>query len=77
MRIMEKKELKAFVRTASAEDLTQYGPKKMKGFLQAHSIERIGCCCENDQTTGCLLRDMETGKLYAIIGKTAALKEIF
>ncbi|MFR2774841.1 MAG: hypothetical protein ACLTBR_03310 [Anaerostipes sp.] len=77
MKKYRQKDIKDFVRTNLAEDITGYGFDKMKEFLHSHSLEKIGYSAGIYGINGGLLRDINTGKLYVITARNTALAMAF
>ena len=60
-----------------AEDITNYGFDKMNDFRKTHTLDRIAYSIGVYGLNAGLLKDTESGKLYAITARTSALAMMF
>ena len=74
MRKYTQKELRELVRLGAAEDYTN---KPSEYIYTLHRLEKIGYSSGVYGINGGLVRDMETGTLYAIIGRCSNLFILF
>lgn len=77
MRKYRQGELKALVKDGAAVSLNNYGFAEMRDFLQSHTLDKIGYSSGVYDINGGLLKDTETGKLYAITARNTALMMAF
>lgn len=73
MKKYTKKEIKNLVTLGAAENITSYSFEQMNEFLKVHNLERIGLSYGAYGMNAGLLKDIETGKLYAITARNSAL----
>jgi len=70
---MKLKEIKEYVRLGAAVDIGSFSFNQMQDFLHGHNLEKVGTSHGVYGINGGLLRDLETGKLYAITARNSAL----
>lgn len=70
-------QLKALVRSGAAENITNYNFTQMNEFLHAHSLDKIGYSSGVYGLNGGLMKDTQTGQLYAITARNTALAMAF
>ena len=73
MRKYTKKAIKDFVTMGLAIDITNYGFEEMANFLESHDLEKIGYSIGIYGINAGLLKDYNTGELYAITARNTAL----
>lgn len=72
MKRMTQKEIKRFVTLGVAEDITYLSFDTCNALREAHSFTTLNVSIGTYGMNGALFRD-ETGKLYAITGRTSTL----
>lgn len=70
-------QLKALVRSGAAKNITNYNFTQMNEFLHAHSLDKIGYSSGVYGLNGGLMKDTQTGQLYAITARNTALAMAF
>lgn len=74
MRKYTQKELKAFVRTGAAVDITNHGTAEYKALINKEKgLEKLGYSSGIYGISGGLLEGQETGTLYAITARSTAV----
>lgn len=66
-------QIKALVKDGAAQDLTGYNFQQMNEFLHAHNLDKIGYSSGVYGLNGGLMKDTQTGELYAITARNSAL----
>ena len=69
--------IKQYVKDGAAVDLTNYGFEDMRDFLHSHSLDRIAYSAGVYGINGGLMRDRQSGQLYAITARNTALTMAF
>lgn len=77
MRKYTQKALRELVRLGAAESITNYSFSEMRDFLHAHSLEKVGYSSGVYGINGGLLKDTQTGQLYAITARNTACSMAF
>lgn len=77
MRKYTQREIKDYTRTGAAVDITGYSFDEMRDFLHAHDLEKVGTSSGIYGINGGLLKDRETGELYAITARNSNLLMAF
>lgn len=77
MRKYTQKALRELVRIGAAENVTNYGFTEMRDFLRVHDLEKVGYSSGVYGINGGLLKDTQTGTLYAITARNTALSMAF
>lgn len=67
------KELRNLVSMHLAKDITNYTHEEITAFLRRHDIDRIMYSFGTYGTNGALVRDRDTGELFAITARSATL----
>ena len=67
------KQIKNMVTDGLAKDITNYDFDTMKNFLHSHTLDTIAVSSGMYGMNGCLLKDIETGDVYAITTRNSAL----
>lgn len=73
MRKYTQRELKNLVNVGAAQSLTNYDFDMMKEFLLSRRLDKIGYSSGVYGINGGLLRDSDTGELFAITARNTAL----
>lgn len=73
MKKYTQREIKRLATSGAARDITAYNFKQMRDFLATHSLEKIGISCGIYGINAGLLKDTETGEIYAITARNSAL----
>lgn len=73
MKKYTQREIKRLASSGAAHDITTYNFNQMRDFLAAHSLEKIGISRGVYGINAGLLKDAETGELYAITARNSAL----
>ena len=71
------KDIRDYVRLGIASDLTNLSSAEMREFLKVHDVEKIGYSAGVYGINGGLMKDRNTGELYAITARNAALLTAF
>lgn len=73
MRKYTQKELKNLVSIGAVNDITNFGFDQMTKFLHLHTLDRIGYSSGVYGINGGLVKDRNTGALYAITRRNSTL----
>lgn len=77
MRKYTQSQIKDYVRTGVAENITHFNFDQMKNFLHSHNLDKVGYSSGIYGLNGGLMQDVDTGKLYAITARNSALAMAF
>lgn len=73
MRKYTQRQLKALVNEGVAVNITSWDFHTMNEFLHSHSLDKVGYSSGVYGLNGGLIKDTQTGQLYAITARTSAL----
>lgn len=77
MKKYTQKELRNLVSLNVATDLTHCDHKETTEFIKNHTLEKIGYSKGIYGLNGGLVQDVNSGELFAIVGRTIALFTLF
>ena len=77
MRKYTQREIKNLVADGIAEDITRCSFSEIQELRAAASLEKVGYSAGIYGMNGGILKDMNSGKLYAITARTSALFQLF
>ena len=77
MRKYTQKEIREFIRMGLAISINSYEFEEMREFQNSHLLDRVGYSSGIYGINGGLLKDMESGQLYAAVGRNTALMMAF
>ena len=77
MRKYTQREIKNLVADGIAEDITRRSFSEIQQLRTEEDIEKVGYSSGTYGINGGVLKDMNSGKLYAITARTSALFQIF
>lgn len=73
MRKYTQKQLREMVAYKMAENISNYSFEQMSNFISDKNLNQVGYSAGVYGANGALLQDIDTGTLYAIIGRSTAL----
>lgn len=77
MRKYSLKELKNLVRIGAAEDITNYSFEEVRSFNASRTLDKVGYSSGTYGINGGLLKDYNTGELFAITARNSTLMQLF
>ena len=77
MKKYTQREIKNLVADGIAEDITRRSFSEIQELRAAASLEKVGYSAGIYGMNGGILKDMNSGKLYAITARTSALFQLF
>ena len=77
MRKTTKKDIKNYVTSGLASDITTYNFDDMKNFLHSHDLDRIAYSIGTYGINAGLMQDRQTGEFFAITARNSALLMAF
>lgn len=77
LRKYTKREIKDYIRAGFATDITELSFSDLKEWRNGRSLEKIGYSSGIYGISGGIIKDKNTGELFAITERTTALFSIF
>ena len=77
LRKYTKREIKEYIRDGFATDITELSFSELKEWRNGRSLEKIGYSSGVYGISGGIIKDRNTGELFAITERTTALFSIF
>lgn len=77
MKKYTQREIKNLVADGIAEDVTRCSFSEIQQLRAAGDLEKVGYSAGTYGINGGIMKDMNSGKLYAITARTSALFQIF
>lgn len=71
------REIKDFVRLGLASDVSNMSNSEMRDFMKSHRLEKVGYSAGINGINGGIMKDIESGEMYAITARNAALLTAF
>ena len=77
MRRYTQREIKELIRTGAAINISDCSFSETTDFLRKHNIEKIGVSLGTYGINGGVIKDIDSGKIYAINKRNSTLLMIF
>lgn len=77
MRRYKQKEIKELIRTGAAVNISDFSFSETTDFLKTHNTEKIGVSLGIYGINGGVIKDIDSGKIYAIGKRNSTLLMIF